>query len=109
MTKELGYQIEVFDKEEALEYFKDSNYEDCRIYAYPSFTEYHGINRTPISFFIVDLDLKDFADEKKKGKAVLERVLNNTLRKFKEAIGGNPTVLWTGNGYHIYQPVSGLF
>jgi hypothetical protein len=38
----------------------------------------------------------------------LERVLNNTLRKIKEAIGGNPTVLWTGNGYHIYQPVSGF-
>jgi hypothetical protein len=33
------------------------------------------------------LDLKDFAHEKKKGKAVLERVLNNTLRKIKEAIG----------------------
>ena len=22
--------------------------------------------------------------------------------------GGNPTVLWTGNGYHIYQPVAGF-
>ncbi len=87
MTKQLGYQVEVFNKEEALEHFKSSNHEDCRINAYPSFTEYHGINRTPISFFIVDLDLKDFADEKKKGKAVLERVLNNTLRKIKEAIG----------------------
>jgi hypothetical protein len=57
---------------------------------------------------MVDLDLKDFSDEKKKDKAVLERVLNNILRKIKEAIGGNPTVLWTGNGYHVYQPVSGF-
>jgi hypothetical protein len=24
--------------------------EDCRINAYPSFTEYQGINRTPITF-----------------------------------------------------------
>ena len=108
MTRKLGYQVEIFNKEEALEYFKNSNYEDCRINAYPAFTEYHGINRTPISFFMVDLDLKDFADEKKKDIAVLERVLNNTLRKIKEAIGGNPTVLWTGNGYHVYQPVSGF-
>jgi hypothetical protein len=108
MTKQLGYQVEVFNKEETLEYFKTSNYEDCRINAYPSFIEYHGINRTPISFLMADLDLKDFSDEKKKDKAVLERVLNNTLRKIKEAIGGNPTVLWTGNGYHIYQPVSGF-
>jgi hypothetical protein len=106
MTKKLGYQVEVFNKEEALEYFKDSNYEDCRINAYPSFTEYHGINRTPISFLMVDLDLKDF--ETKKGKAVLERALNSTLKNIKGSIGGNPTVLWTGNGYHVYQAVSGF-
>jgi hypothetical protein len=104
MTKRLGYQVDVFNKEEALEYFKDSNYEDCRINAYPSFTEYHSINRTPISFLMVDIDWKDF----KKGKSALERALNNTLQKITEAIGGNSTVLWTGNGYHVYQPVSGF-
>jgi hypothetical protein len=107
MTKQLGYQVEVFNKQEALEYFKTSNYEDCRINAYPSFTEYHGINRTPISFLMVDLDLKDFTNEKKE-KAVLDRALNKTLQKIKETIGGKPTVLWTGNGYHVYQPVSGF-
>jgi hypothetical protein len=104
MTKRLGYQVEVFNKEEALEYFKDSNYEDCRINAYPSFTEYHGINRTPISFLMVDIDWKDF----KKGKSALEIALHNTLQKITEFIGGNPTMLWTGNGYHVYQPVSGF-
>jgi hypothetical protein len=108
MTKQLGYQLEVFNKEEALEYFKESNYEDCRINAYPSFTEYHGINRTPISFLMVDLDQKDFTDEMKKGKAVLDGVLNKTLQSIKESVRGNPTVLWTGNGYHIYQPVGGF-
>jgi hypothetical protein len=76
-TRQLGYQVEVFSKEEALEYFKDSNYEDCRIKAYPSFTEYHGINRTPISFLMVDLDLKDFADEIKRAKAVLQSIEQN--------------------------------
>jgi hypothetical protein len=108
MTIQLGYQVEVFNKQEALEYFKSSNYEDCRINAYPSFTEYHGINRTPISFLMVDLDLKDFPNEMKKGQAILDRVLNKTLQKITESIGGNPTVIWTGNGYHVYQPVSGF-
>jgi hypothetical protein len=102
MTKQLGYQVEIYNKEESLEYFKSSNYEDCRINAYPSFTEYHGINRTPISFLMVDLDLKDFPNEMKKGQAILDRVLNKTLHKIKESTGGNPTVLWTGNGYHVY-------
>jgi hypothetical protein len=104
MTKQLGYQLEVFNKEEAIEYFKTSSYEDCRINGYPSFTEYDGINRTAISFLMVDLDLNDF----KKGKSALDRVLNKTLQKITESIGGNPTVIWTGNGYHIYQPVSGF-
>jgi hypothetical protein len=108
MTKQLGYQLEVFNKEEALEYFKTSNYEDCRINAYTSFTEYHGINRTPVSFLMVDLDSKDFADETAEAKSVLQKALNKTLKKIIESIGGNPTVLWTGNGYHIYQPVSGF-
>ena len=110
MTKKLGYQVEVFNKEEILEHFKDSNYEDCRINAYPSFTEYQGINRTPISFLMIDLDLKDLSGERpeKTGKAILDRALKNTLQKITESLGGNPTVLWTGNGYHVYQPVSGF-
>ena len=105
MTKDLGYQLEIFNKQEALDHFKSSRYEDCRINAYPSFTEYEGINRTPISFLMVDLDLKNFSTKEKS----LEKALNKTLEKIrKESIGGVPTVLWTGNGYHIYQPVSGF-
>src|ERR1051325_602042 len=47
----------------------------------------------------------------------LEKALNKASEKIKKekvegggggSIGGNPTMLWTGNGYHIYQPVSGL-
>ena len=35
MTRALGCQKEVFNAKEALAYFKESNYEDCRINAYP--------------------------------------------------------------------------
>src|ERR671931_2127806 len=80
MTRQLGYQVEVFNKEEALECFKSSNYEDCRINAYPSFTDYHSINRTPISFLMADLDLKDLRRENgSKKKELLEKTLNKTL------------------------------
>ena len=44
MTRALGRQKEVFNAEEALAYFKASNYEDCRINSYLSYTEYRGIN-----------------------------------------------------------------
>jgi hypothetical protein len=104
MTKSIGYQLEVFDKQSVLNYFKSSNYTDCRINAYPSYTNYHGINRVASTFIMIDLDLKDFGDSKDK----LDRALQNTLSKIKQVIGGYPTVLWTGNGYHIYQPMSGF-
>lgn len=57
MTK-LGHQKEVFNSQEVIEYFRASNYEDCRINAYPSFTNYDSINRSP-SFLMIDIDLKD--------------------------------------------------
>jgi len=109
MTKDIGYQLEVFNKEEALRYYKSSDFNDCRINAYPPHTEYHGINRTPVSFLMVDLDLKDFGrgNVSKEPKILLEKVLKKSLQKIRD-FGGYPTVLWTGNGYHIYQPVAGF-
>src|SRR5919197_981675 len=81
MTKQLSYQVEIFNKEEVLEYFKSSNYEDCRINAYPAFTEYHGINRTPISFLMVDLDLKDFVDEE---GSKIEKLLQTPIDDYRK-------------------------
>jgi hypothetical protein len=104
MTKSIGYQLEVFDKRSVLNYFKSSNYTDCRINAYTSHTNYHGINRVALTFIMIDLDLKDFGYSKEK----IDRTLQNTLKKIKQVIGGCPTVLWTGNGYHIYQPMEGF-
>ena len=104
MTKRLGYQKEVLDKQSVLKYYKLSNWEDCRINAYLSFTNYHGINRTHPSFIIIDFDLKDFGYSKDK----LDGALNNALKRIKDILGGYPTVLWTGNGYHIYQPLEGF-
>jgi hypothetical protein len=37
---------------------------------------------------------------------VAQFALKSTLRNIKENLSGaNPTVLWSGNGYHIYQPI----
>jgi hypothetical protein len=105
MTKALGYQKEVFNKHELLTYFKASNYYDCRINAYPAYTEYKGINLAAPSFIMIDLDLKDFELLIQK----LDKILNKTLTKIKDVFHGfHPTVLWTGNGYHIYLPVHGF-
>jgi hypothetical protein len=52
---------------------------------------------------MIDIDLKDFVSNEK-----LDRALNRVLKKIESKIHGHPTVLWTGKGYHIYQPVSGF-
>jgi hypothetical protein len=104
MTKTLGRQTEVFNKKEVLDQFTRSNYEDCRINAYPSFTKYKDINRTAASFVIIDLDLKDSGYSRDR----LDRLVNRVLKKIKAVMHGHPTVLWTGNGYHIYQPMAGF-
>jgi Primase X len=104
MTRALGHQRKVFNADEALTHFKASNYVDCRINAYPSYTEYQGINLTPPSFIMIDLDLKDF-----KSKEKLDKVLHKTLNKISEVFpDAQSTVLWTGGGYHIYQPILGF-
>ncbi|HZI71305.1 MAG TPA: hypothetical protein VFD60_09100 [Nitrososphaeraceae archaeon] len=48
---------------------------------------------------MIDIDLKDFASKDKLES--YERI----LKKIQTSIHGYPTVLWTGNGYHICQPM----
>ena len=100
MTKKLGYQLTIYSKEEALEHFIDSELADCRINAYPNLTEYKDIPRYKPSFLFIDLDKNNF---KSNGK--FELALYNTLKNIKKNLNGDPTVLFTGGGYHIYQPV----
>jgi hypothetical protein len=100
MTKKLGYQKEVFSKEEAMKFFEESGFIDCRINAFPSFTEYKGIQRYSPDFIFIDLDKKNFETEKG-----FELALSKTLKNIKQNLDGYPTVLFTGSGYHIYQPL----
>ena len=99
MTKKLGYQKIVSSKEEALEHFIESNFIDCRINAFPALKE--GVTWMPELLFI-DLDLSNFNSKK-----TLQVILDKTIKNIKEKLDNNahPTVLWSGNGYHIILPV----
>jgi hypothetical protein len=95
--------------------FKESNYYDCKINCFPyndsrqQQQQSIGINsedvknKTSASFIMINLDLQYFSYDKKK----LDNILNMTLNKLSIKFYGesNPTVLWTGNGYNIYQPL----
>jgi hypothetical protein len=83
--------------------YQQSKFADCRVNAYPSYTEYKGIQRYPPNFIFADLDLSLIRTEQG-----LEKTLSETLRIIRFKLNGSPTVLWTGNGYHIYQPIDAI-
>lgn len=80
-------QIEINSTQEALEYFKKSDYKDCRISAFGR----EEIEQEKPNLIFVDLDDRS--------------ALNETLSLFYKTIGGIPTVLDTGGGYAIIQPI----
>jgi hypothetical protein len=97
-----GRQNLVYNKEEVLARFKAANYLDCKISAYPRYVEWSGIDRQAPNLIFIDLDLNRF-----NSKLALDLGLNGTLQNIKNRLGsgGKPTVIWSGHGYHIYQPV----
>jgi len=104
-----GRQIIVNNREEALAYFKAANYLDCRISAYPYWrpsivSDFAGIkNVIALKLIMIDLDMTTFDSDEEK----LSRSLRETLRKIKELLlGYRPSVIWSGNGYHVYIPIS---
>ncbi|TLX87322.1 MAG: DNA primase noncatalytic subunit PriX [Thaumarchaeota archaeon] len=101
--KSQGKQFEIFSKEEMIKAYEESDLFDCRVNAYPSYTEYKGIQRYPPNFIFADLDLSTF-----RNLVALDRALQTTLRIIRIKINGTPTVVWTGNGYHIYQPIDAI-
>lgn len=104
-------QIPVNNIEEALARFKQSNYLDCRVSAYgtnadenPStVARFLGIKTATPSDIIVmiDLDRCNFKSER-----ALSSALSAILKNIKNKLSVNaPTVLYSGRGYHIIQPL----
>ena len=103
-----GRQIIVNSKDEALAYFKAANYFDCRISAYPfwrpsTLSDFVGIRNTiPPSFVMIDLDLSNFNDKVN----TIKTTLRKTLQRINQLLSSAPTVIWSGNGYHVYIPIN---
>jgi Primase X len=84
-------QVEVNSRTEALARFKQANYFDCKINAYSK----HDIEGDP-NFIFVDIDSLD--------RKLIDSILQGRLKSMKAF----PTVLFTGNGYHIYLPIDSV-
>jgi hypothetical protein len=118
-TSKYGGQVKIeyesdvnVSKRKMFEYFKESGFKDCKINGFPYDTEYTRVdfdvkNKTAATFIMIDLDLMG---SEKKDKERLDMHLQKTLDNLSKGFHNeaHPTVLWTGNGYHVYQPINGI-
>lgn len=103
MSARTNGQVYVDSEDEMMKYFTEANFVDCRINGYPAHNESERNQLYP-SFIFIDLDLS-ICSTCKYPIRKLDYILKQTLKKIKEGIDGHPSVLWTGGGYHIYQPI----
>jgi hypothetical protein len=110
-------QILVSSRDEALARFKQANFLDSRISAYPlasKVSSFVGVNLDVApSIVMIDLDRETFNTQR-----AFEMALSKTLNKIVQTSSPvlslapstpkssqnefYPTVIWSGNGYHIY-------
>jgi hypothetical protein len=93
-----GRQFTVRSRLEALSYFKDSNYLDCRISAY-------NPDNKIVDFIMIDMDQSNFKSKQELNKAKT-RTLSKISTTFRIRNRSNKptTVIWSGNGIHFYIP-----
>jgi hypothetical protein len=102
----------VNSREEAMMYYKPALYEDCYLNAYTNYEEMIQKGELPSTYkplprhVMIDLDRVSFQTDEE-----LETALKETLANIRENITGlsgrEPTVIWSGNGYHIHIPLDG--
>ena len=107
-----GRQILVNDKSEALARFERVNNLDCRISAYPPNVlenpslvgKYLGITKTTPTdnIIMIDLDKQNFKTDR-----AFNLALTRCLDHIKAKLRSSPSVLWSGRGYHVIQPING--
>jgi hypothetical protein len=107
MTHRLGRQILVHSMEEAIRYYRESQFLDCKISAYPPppstlSTKYLGNGLAP-NLIMIDIDKSRFATER-----AYEQALSKTLKNIESELSSKPTIIWSGNGNHIIQPMDGV-
>lgn len=104
MTLKSKGQIYSNNEEETFNHFLESDFKGCKINGYPFFEKADNVNKLSPSFLFIELDLS-LCNVCKYPKRKLDYILKQTLIKIEKETHGNPTVLWTGDGYHIYLPI----
>jgi hypothetical protein len=105
-------QRSVSDRGRVMTFYKAAMYEDCYLNAYSNYEEIQQNGELPSTYkplprhVVIDLDRAPFQTDEE-----LETALAETLANIKESItgpvGADPTIIWSGNGYHVHVPLDG--
>ncbi|MGA9153702.1 MAG: hypothetical protein WBZ36_24230 [Candidatus Nitrosopolaris sp.] len=97
-----GAQRLVNNFAEAMAFFKAASFLDCRISAYPKYTDYY-VSKTGIAptVLMVDIDKEHFGTPEE-----FELATTKTYSNFHNVLSSRPSVLWTGGGRHFLTPQS---
>ena len=85
--KVINYQTGILDAiDQIYEYYKEADFIDCRINAFPFNTEYSIDldirNKISADFFMIDLDLKDFELDKVRLDRLTKKDYNKNISNF---------------------------
>jgi hypothetical protein len=101
-------QHTVEDRDRALLYYKAARLEDCRLSIFPNYERmaemgYQNLGPSHIpDMILIDIDLETF----KQDTDQFNTAVKTTLRNIKKHLNGvQPTVIFTGSGVHILQPL----
>jgi hypothetical protein len=100
-----GRQFIVYNQEQIFVECIKANFIDCRINAYPVMMDSEHQQAPNIIF--IDLDLIHSDNNYQNNLEKLDKTLDKVLRNIESELDCcRPTILWTGNGYHIYVVVN---
>lgn len=103
-----GGQKTVYDRDRAILYIQGALRQDCYLSVYPNYEELvKNGSITPDylpkpDHLFFDLDLKQFGNDINKLNHGLKVTFKNINQLLNSAV---PTVLWSGGGYHVHQPL----
>ena len=97
-----GKQFTIYNEEEILNECIKANFIDCRLNAYPLLLDEDIAAIQAPNIIFIDIDLPQDLNYEN-SLLNLNKILSRTLNLIKHKLNGSdPTVIWTGNGYHVY-------
>jgi hypothetical protein len=99
-----GRQFIVYNEEQIISECIKANFIDCRLNAYPilSNDDIAAAIQAPNIIF-VDIDISKGFESQDEAITNINKILKKTSSIIQKKLDDcKPTVLWTGNGYHIY-------